>query len=237
MENKSNLQNVIICGIYKITNKINNKVYIGQSIDIYERWKEYFGCINDLSCNRYIHRAIRKYGLENFNFEIIKECKREELNYFEIYYIDFYKSTFDKFGYNITPGGQSIDFNTENGQKIRKRVGASLKTHYKEVGTQSIKDGWKKLKESNHYNDYLKKQKETHLGKKFSEESLRKRKDTRLEKGLNKKVKCVEDNLIFESIKDCEKYYKEKLGINRVHVNEVVNGKRSHDHGLHFVLI
>jgi group I intron endonuclease len=61
----------IMTGIYKITNKINGKVYIGQSINIERRWKEH---ISDKRKNSLIHLAIEKYGEKNFNFEIIEEC-------------------------------------------------------------------------------------------------------------------------------------------------------------------
>lgn len=93
-----------ICGIYKITNKINGKIYIGQSIDIYKRWaKEKKGYVND-----YLKNAFLRYGLENFTFEIIEECSIEELDEKEIYYISFYKSNEHDFGYNLTRGGKAF---------------------------------------------------------------------------------------------------------------------------------
>lgn len=64
-------------GIYKITNKINGKIYIGQSINIERRWKEH---IFDNRKNSLIHLAIIKYGKENFSFEVIEECNQKELN-------------------------------------------------------------------------------------------------------------------------------------------------------------
>lgn len=96
--------------IYKITNKINNKCYIGQTIKSAEhRWKEHqahaFGTHkNDV--NKTLYKAIRKYGLENFTFEVLQDNIEtyEELDKVEIYWIDFYNS-FVK-GYNETFGGQ-----------------------------------------------------------------------------------------------------------------------------------
>ena len=61
-----------ICGIYKITNKINGKCYIGQSIDIIKRWKTEYKWYQ---INKHLLAAFNKYGLENFNFEIIEECE------------------------------------------------------------------------------------------------------------------------------------------------------------------
>ena len=96
--------------IYKITNKINNKCYIGQTIkNAEERWEEHqahaFGTHpNDV--NKTLYKAIRKYGLENFTFEVLQDNIEtyEQLDKAEIYWIDFYNS-FIK-GYNETFGGQ-----------------------------------------------------------------------------------------------------------------------------------
>ena len=95
-------------GIYKITNMINGKSYIGQSTDINRRWKRE----KDDSINTNSHsydyplmKAFRKYGIDNFNFEIIEECKIEELNQREMYWIEFYNTFFK--GYNQTLGGDT----------------------------------------------------------------------------------------------------------------------------------
>lgn len=91
-------------GIYKITNKINNQCYIGQSICIEERWKEHIRCSKDLSNKNSIYLAIRKYGIENFDFEIIEECNSvDELDEKEINWIAYYNSYNN--GYNMTRGG------------------------------------------------------------------------------------------------------------------------------------
>ena len=66
-----------VVGIYKMTNKINGKIYIGQSIDIEKRIKEHFWKATntkDVSYNSAIHQAIRKYGQENFTWEVLEEC-------------------------------------------------------------------------------------------------------------------------------------------------------------------
>lgn len=90
--------------IYKITNLINGKMYIGQtkrSIDI--RWKEHLRSKDDSP----IHKAFRKYGIENFKIETLEECADELLNEKEIYYIKQYNSYNGHIGYNATPGGES----------------------------------------------------------------------------------------------------------------------------------
>ena len=88
-------------GIYKVTNKINGKVYIGQSVDIGKRWRQHMTAEDD----NYFHKAIQKYGVENFEWEIIEKCKKKDLDEREIYWIEYYDS-FNK-GYNCTKGGDS----------------------------------------------------------------------------------------------------------------------------------
>lgn len=88
-------------GIYRIVNKVNGKSYIGQSKDIYRRFFEHkTKCKQN---NQSIGRAIKKYGKENFELEILEHCNefdREKLNELEIKYIEIYKPE-----YNRTIGG------------------------------------------------------------------------------------------------------------------------------------
>ena len=96
-----------ICGIYKITNLIENKHYIGQSIHIYQRWTKHKNRAfnkNDKSYESLLYQDIRKYGLENFDFSILEICPREKLDEKEIFYIQKYNS-YKPNGYNKTLGG------------------------------------------------------------------------------------------------------------------------------------
>lgn len=98
-------------GIYKITNKINGKNYIGQSIDIERRIKDHFWkskCMKDISFNSILHQAIRKYGPDNFEWTVIEECSISNIDSLEQKYITQYNSITPN-GYNILPGGQKID--------------------------------------------------------------------------------------------------------------------------------
>lgn len=90
-------------GIYKITNTKNNMSYIGQAVNIADRWKQHikYGLGIDTP-NTYLYKIIKKDGVENFKFEVLEECKREDLNRKEKYWISFYKT--DDFGYNMNSG-------------------------------------------------------------------------------------------------------------------------------------
>ena len=83
-------------GIYKIENKINHKVYIGQSINIERRWRQHKRC----HLNHPLYNSFKKYGIENFTFEVLIQSKKEKLNELELYYIQKYNSTNNSFGYN-----------------------------------------------------------------------------------------------------------------------------------------
>lgn len=89
-------------GIYKITNKLNNHCYIGQSIDIKTRWKRHKNYPLDKS-NYPLYLAFKKYGIDNFSFEVVEECFADELDEKEIFYIKYFNSYKD--GYNQTEGG------------------------------------------------------------------------------------------------------------------------------------
>ena len=86
-------------GIYKITKKSNGKSYIGQSNNIDRRIEEH-KYKNDLA----IDKAIQKYGIESFTYEILEECTLDELDEKEIYWIAYY-NTYKGFGYNCNAGG------------------------------------------------------------------------------------------------------------------------------------
>ena len=108
-----------ICGIYKITAKHNNKIYIGQSIDIYARWKSHWKETR-YGSNTPLHNTMRKYGKEDFDFEIIEECQQKDINEREIYWINFYNSYNE--GFNLTTGGEGVKnkvFTNEEKEKYR----------------------------------------------------------------------------------------------------------------------
>lgn len=81
----------MVCGIYKITNQVNGKFYIGQSRNIKKRWRQHTSGLNrpnPLSRGSYpLRAAFLKYGLDQFNFDIIEECPEEQLLTREAFWI------------------------------------------------------------------------------------------------------------------------------------------------------
>ena len=95
-----------ICGVYKITNQKTGECYIGQAVDIRKRWYEHCkaGIGIDTPQGNKLYKAINEYGLDDFSFELLEECKPEELNKKEKYYIELYQSNI--VGYNISGGNK-----------------------------------------------------------------------------------------------------------------------------------
>ena len=91
--------------IYKISNNINGKSYVGKTLSsIKERWKQHIKSKDKEECkNRPLYRAFNKYGVDNFTIQQLEECSEEVVNDSEIYWI----RTLDTFkkGYNATKGG------------------------------------------------------------------------------------------------------------------------------------
>lgn len=103
--------------IYIIKNKVNKKVYIGQTtININERFKQHMKNSTINSKNQKFYIAIKKYGKENFYIEALENnIDENKLNEKEIYYIDKYKSFFN--GYNSTKGGKGRIINKKSDYK------------------------------------------------------------------------------------------------------------------------
>jgi group I intron endonuclease len=117
-----------ICGIYKITHRDSGKCYVGQSKDVFKRWKEHS---NLAAKKKYaLQNAFVLYGIDKFSFEVLEECDREMLNDKEVYWISCFDSVAPN-GYNLTSGGgQGVTVSDETkakqsavrkGRKLRPR--------------------------------------------------------------------------------------------------------------------
>lgn len=101
-------------GIYKITNLINGKSYIGQSNNIIRRFSEHKN--KGARADTPIDLAISKIGKDNFHYEVIEETTVENLNKKETYWILFYQT--HKNGYNCSVGGDNQSVGINNGRSI-----------------------------------------------------------------------------------------------------------------------
>lgn len=99
-------------GIYKIENLVNHKIYIGQSNNIQRRFKEHK--TKGEKSHIPVDYAIKKYGVENFSFEVIEECSLDKLNERESYWIEYFKSYPN--GYNCNVGGEQQSQGINNGR-------------------------------------------------------------------------------------------------------------------------
>ena len=96
-------------GIYTITCLKNNKVYVGQSINIKRRFFVHRSQLkNNHHRNSYLQKAWNKYGEENFVFEVKETCSKEELDEREIFWIKVLESDKRDKGYNLTNGGDGV---------------------------------------------------------------------------------------------------------------------------------
>ena len=89
------------CGIYMIQNKVNDKIYIGQAVNIKRRWKKYKKRLSgNHHNNKHLQKSWNKYGEDNFEFTILLECEKSDLNMYEEYYIFELMAYDPRVGYN-----------------------------------------------------------------------------------------------------------------------------------------
>lgn len=134
----------VIPGIYRITNKVNGKVYIGESVNILKRFKQYYwesSNPNDSSYNRPINIAIREFGIENFEFSILlsgpQYATHSTRAAAEVEMIRRYNSTDPKFGYNDTDGGE-IGAMIPRVQSIHERWARAKPAFLYDTKTQNV---------------------------------------------------------------------------------------------------
>lgn len=119
--------------IYKIENKINGKIYIGQTtVGLQERIKGH------KYSNYYVGRAIKEYGIENFAIDVVEECKTlDELNEREMFWIAYYNCKVPN-GYNLTDGGEGTPGRPTSAE-TRAKISKSLTgKHHSEESRQNM---------------------------------------------------------------------------------------------------
>ena len=125
-------------GIYKITNKLNGKSYIGQSIDIERRIKQHIK--NTGSDKNPLYLDFKEYGIENFSYEVLEERSTEMLNEREHYWIEQY-DTYNN-GYNLTQGGDynRLKIKGKHGFFFEKNWSLTIDSLGEELGEDFAKD-------------------------------------------------------------------------------------------------
>ena len=106
--------------LYRITNKVNGKIYIGQAQDYEHRWSDHRRAVKNNRPTQIVHHAMIKYGLDNFVFEVIAGCKtQDDANWAETELVKQYDSyAANGKGYNATLGGMNAPKTEEWKQKI-----------------------------------------------------------------------------------------------------------------------
>jgi len=113
--------------IYKITNKVNGKMYIGKTKNVISRFARHVKISETFSESdnhfQIIHKAIKKYGKENFLLETIEVCNEINVNEKEIFWISMLKTQDKNYGYNLTSGGDgAINVSEESKEKRRLKM-------------------------------------------------------------------------------------------------------------------
>lgn len=200
--------------VYIHKNRQNNKVYIGQTCQKPQRrWKKGKGYKN---CYHFFN-AINKYGWDSFEHIILKQhLTLEEANYWESFYIKYYKTLFNQFGYNLSSGGSHPIPSKQTRQKMRQ----------KKLGTKQTQQTKQKIRQS-------------HLGKNFSKQHKEKlsqaAKNRKIQGFQNKKhtqatkekigrkngkaVLCVQTGIVYYSAAEACR----QLGLKSNHINDCIN--------------
>ena len=168
--------------IYMVRNKINDKKYIGQTINSFK--ERYRGNLEKYTENEHLRNSIKKYGIENFEiievFDIAHDkCELDEL---EKYYINYYKTYEEEYGYNKTLGGEGGIPNEQARESMRK-----AKQRYKEDNESQGTAYWQNPEFIELMSSVTSGEKNGMYGKKHTEETKRKISE-------NKKGKLVGEN-------------------------------------------
>jgi len=109
--------------IYKVTNKVDGKIYIGQTKNVRNRWKGHIRDAFSHNPRRRFQTALRQFGPDGFTIEVIETCdSRREASEREIYWIRVYDSSNPEHGYNSTKGGSGEFTGTKGIVKALKHV-------------------------------------------------------------------------------------------------------------------
>lgn len=198
--------------IYKITNLINGKIYIGQTIQsLKRRFNNHKATSNSDSPKQYIHRAIRRYGFSNFICEEIEKCSSSLLNEKERFWISEYKSNISEIGYNLDNGGLSIGRLSE---ESKRKIGEA---------NRGEKSGWFG---KNHTEEQKEKISRANKGRKLTKEQI-----SKMVSSIKKvPIVCINNEVIYPSISEAAR----ELGLSKGNIYNVLNDNSKHTKGYKF---
>lgn len=220
--------------IYKHTNKINQKSYIGQTINIPQyRWNHGEGYKD----SPLFYNAIQKYGWDNFTHEIIESgIPVNNLNEREIYWINFYKTNDRRYGYNLTTGGTG-KLTEEQLEKRKEKLQEWREKHpdIAQKSVESMQQYWighpeekrkvlqKATQASTEYWNIHPEQKK---------QVMKKMQDSAKQKNM-KPVKCIETGIMYESAREAYR----QTNIHYSNISKVCLGKQKKAGGYHWEFI
>lgn len=138
-----------LSGIYKITNTINDKVYIGKTVTFQKRYNAYKGAFkkeDETKINPYFLNSIKKHNPENFTFEVVETCSIEMLAERELHWMVVFRSTEADFGYNLRMDSSTgMITHPSTSKKISERIKKEFEngTRSREAVSQWATDLWK----------------------------------------------------------------------------------------------
>lgn len=212
--------NTLTIYIYIHINKINGKVYIGQTRK--EPEKRWHKDGSGYKTQTFFWNAIQKYGWDNFSHSILEEThSQEEANQREIYWISYFNSNNSSFGYNQTAGGRGSELSEEAKQKIRD----SWTEERRKIQAQRLHEKW--------VNDLDYAQKMKEVCKNIPRRDISGQNNpmygthrTGKDAARKRKVQCIETGDVFDTIIEAAKWSNEGKITTKVHISAVCKGKR-----------
>lgn len=227
------MQKILKSGIYCIENTKSNKKYIGQSVNIEDRWRRHISELNNRTHhNSHLQNAWDKYGKDCFKFYVLEYCDVSDLDEKERYYIGIYNTTDRDSGYNLQSGGQSSNSHSD---ETKKKISESNKKAYQNGELRKVRSNDALKQWANpEIKEKITGQNNGMYGKHHSEETRRKMSEKKKGKPSPKRllipVLCIELNEIF----DCAATAAKEFNVQSGSILGVCRGDRKTCGGYHW---
>ena len=227
------MQKILKSGIYCIENTKSNKKYIGQSVNIEDRWRRHISELNNgTHHNSHLQNVWNKYGEDYFKFYVLEYCDVSDLDEKERYYIGLYNTTDRDFGYNLQSGGQASNSHSD---ETKKKISESNKKAYQNEELRKVRSNDALKQWANpEIKEKIMGQNNGVYGKHHSEEARRKMSEKKKGKPSPKRllipVLCIELNEIF----DCAATAAKEFNVQSGSILGVCRGDRKTCGGYHW---